>query len=240
MRGVLTEADLKVYAGTALFFAPMAVVIDDGHAFPYASSFFWPDESPGLLVRLAEDDLQFPTTVEMTHVASGRKVVMDIPTDGFLNSIIRAGNFFYKEFDTQEAMLQSTSSWTNAICNNANPGDKYVTTWVKLPVTSPLIDNGTDILTTAGGIKVMRLTVREYLEPVNVVSTGTVTYAISTMQAFPTIGDAQASNIDSTYVLVTNKSGEHKIFKKDPTNDESGVEEVDWFKNAVGIHYNTR
>lgn len=240
MRGVLTEADLKVYAGTALFFAPMATVIDDGHAFPYASSFFWPDESPGLLVRLEEDDLQFPTVVEMTHVASGRKIVLDIPRDGFLNSIIRAGNFFYYEFETQADMLASTASWTNAICNNANAGDKYVTTWVKLPITSTLAVNGSDVLVTAGGLKVMRLTVREYLEPTIVVSSGTVTYAVSTMQPFPTLGDAQASNVDVTYVLVTNASGEHRIFKKDTTDDESGVEGVDWFKNSVGIHYNTR
>lgn len=240
MRGVLSEAELKVYGWTALFSSQMLTVIDDGHAFPYAASFLWPDDSPGLLIRLAEDENQFPTQLELTHAAAGRKLILDVPSDGFLVALIRSGNFFYKEFDTQADMLADTGVWTNAICNNANPGDKYVTTWVKLPVSNVLTVNGSDILITAAGVRVMRTSVREYLEPTIVVSSGTVTYATATVQPFPTIDDAKASNIDSLYVLVTNRSGEHKVFKKDPTNDETTVEDVDWFKNAVGIHYNTR
>lgn len=240
MRGVLSETDLRIYAWTSLLSANMVTVVDDGHAFPYAATFLWPDESPGMLIRLAEDANQFPTQLELTHVAAGRKIIVDIPSDGFLVALIRSGNFFYKEFETQADMLADDSVWTNAICNNANAGDKYVTTWVKLPVSNTLTVNGSDILVTVAGVRVMRTSVREYLEPTIVVSSGTVTYATATVQPFPTIDDAKASNVDVTFVLTTNRSGEHRIFKKDPTNDETTVEDVDWFKNTIGVHYNTR
>jgi hypothetical protein len=87
MKGVLLEEQLQEAAWTALMTCEMTVIEDDGHKFPLGSAFFWPDESPGYMVRLEEDVDQFPTLVEMTHVASGRSI--ELPLSSALFDVLR-------------------------------------------------------------------------------------------------------------------------------------------------------
>ncbi len=159
MRGVLSDTDLWVYAITTLIGKPMVVVIDDGHLMPYAQAFEWPDGSPGLAVRLAEDLDGNPSLIEMTHVASGRKIEITLPFSTYLSANSSAN----KVFDTVALMLADTTTWTFADCQNGSSGDGFYSSWKKLPESTTLVENETDVRTTAGGRLVLRTFVREPL-----------------------------------------------------------------------------
>jgi hypothetical protein len=92
MRGVLLPEELQTQACIALFTADLTVLVDDGHAWPYAAGFLWPDESPGMVIRLEEDEFGLPTLLELTHVAAGRKINLPFPASGFFRRIVNSVN----------------------------------------------------------------------------------------------------------------------------------------------------
>lgn len=152
MRGVLSDSDLFVYGVVTLIAKPMVVVIDDGHAMPYAQAFEWPDGSPGLAVRLAENVEGQPILVELTHVASGRKTNIDLPFGTYLTATASTA----RSFETVADMLADTTAWTFADCQNNLAGDKTFSSWKVLPETSPLVENTTDVRLRANGQLVIR------------------------------------------------------------------------------------
>lgn len=157
MRGVLSDSELWVFAITTLIGRPMVVVVDDGHLMPYAQAFEWPDGSQGMAVRLAEDVDGNPTLIELTHVASGRRIEVTLPFSTYLSSNAATN----KVFATVALMLADTTTWMTADCHNYTGDDGFFSTWKKLPSDTTLTDNGADVRTTAGGRLVLRQFVRE-------------------------------------------------------------------------------
>ena len=136
---------------------PMVAIIDDGHAMPYAMTFEWSDGSPGMAIRLSEDLAGNPTLVEMTHVASGRKINVELPFSQYLSTHTGANG----EFADIAAMLASTATWTTADCKNGIGTDGIYSSWKKLPTDTTLTANGNDVRECVTGRLVVRTFVRE-------------------------------------------------------------------------------
>lgn len=157
MHGVLTDTELWVMGVTCLIAADFVVVVDDGHSMPYAQAFVWPDGSQGMLIRLEEDGGGEPSLVELTHVASGRKVEISLPFSTYL-ATHTAASF---AFDTVADMLASTLTFTFADCQNYEGTDGILSSWKVLPETTTLTDNDDDVRTRGDGRLVIRHFVRE-------------------------------------------------------------------------------
>lgn len=133
MRGVLPDDQLRMYALTALFTADLTPVITDGHAFPAAATFLWPDGSPGLMIRL-EEVAGLPSKLELTHVSAGRRIEISISETSFMRlffdamgvgtlqghgspeGVVSGANRFYWDLDSermyyQPAISAQTTGW---------------------------------------------------------------------------------------------------------------------------------
>ncbi len=63
------------------------------------------------------------------------------------------------------------------------------------------------------------------------------TWRYGTPLWFPSMADFQASNVQTGFFFTKDASNNVAGFARDETNDETGVEGVDWAKNASGVHY---
>lgn len=154
MRGVLLDEELWVLAVTTLIARPTVTVIDDGHIMPYASVFEWPDGSQGALIRLEEDlDTGLPTLVEMTHVASGRKVNIELPFSQYL-AAYTATRGDYEAYDTI-AQARAATILARRVDVLLDPNDRPTTFWVGERDT--FADDGVNGFIDAGGRKFTRI-----------------------------------------------------------------------------------
>lgn len=63
------------------------------------------------------------------------------------------------------------------------------------------------------------------------------TWTYGTPLWFPTLADFQSSNVQTGFFLTKDSNGNVAGFARDETNDETGVEGVDWVANAAAVHY---
>jgi len=63
------------------------------------------------------------------------------------------------------------------------------------------------------------------------------TWVYGTPLYFPTLEDFQVSNVQVGFLLTKDSNGSMAGFARDPGNDETGIEGVDWIANASAVHY---
>lgn len=63
------------------------------------------------------------------------------------------------------------------------------------------------------------------------------TWEYGTPLYFPTLADFTVSNVRVAFFLIKDSSDNMAGFVRDPENDETGTEGIDWVQNASAIHY---
>lgn len=139
-------------------------------------------------------------------------------------------------YDTLEDLIAASGDdFDIATTSNYNPGDGFVGMWTKTDNPN-LIPNGSDIVQLADGTVVLRYYSRES-DGSSVTPVSGVSYSVSVPVAFPSITDFTNSAISAPLVISKDANGAMKIWLKDDSMDETGVETVEWVKNTTGVHY---
>lgn len=139
----------------------------------------------------------------------------------------------FATFSTVAEMLASDARlWEQAQVTNYSDADGVFTIWVKSS-DQTILPNGSDILTTAAGIVVIRIYVREATDG-TVVSPGVTPYTVNLPVTVPSITDLRASMFSTPLVWVGDASSPTAWVKGTATMLDDGVNGV---MNAAGVHY---
>ena len=140
----------------------------------------------------------------------------------------------FATFSTVAGVLASDANlWEQAQATNYNAGDGIFTVWVKSSDQS-ILPNGTDILSTTGGIIIIRVFVREPGTGVVVPGGGLSSYTVNVPVTVPTVADLQASLFSAPLVWVGDETNPMAFARGNTNADNDGVNGV---MNAAGIHY---
>lgn len=139
-------------------------------------------------------------------------------------------------FDSLEDLIAASGdNFDVAYLANYNAGDGVVSMWIKTEDPN-LIPNGIDIIQLIDDTVVLRNFSRES-DSSSVPPVSGTPYSVSVPVAFPTITDFINSALSAPLVISKDVNGAMKIWLKDDTNSEVGVETVEWVKNVTGTHY---
>lgn len=237
MRGVLTDEGLHELAVAAMFTSELVTVLDDGGVFPAVSAFIWPDGSVGVMDRLTVDANGLPTSVRMTHVASGRFVDIGLAENSlfrlFMSTTVGPS---ITEFETVEEMLASnTETWAEAWCRNYIGLDRKKTVWHKTR-DETTIPNGGDILQTVDGANVYRTYYRATGGEEIVIPPATGTpYTVGVPVSYPTLNDMRLGHESAPVaILGQDINGDGGLYLQGGTGSDNGGSHI---INAAGIHY---